>query len=256
MKRLFFLPVLLFCLFLSSPAESSPFSVGVSAGTLGLGADVGFQWNNFLKTRLNANILPISSLNFGLEDKLGLDDVSLPAEKMNIDIDTTHYTLGLLLDVHPFMGSFRLSGGLYYINLNLDVTGAPRGNEIRYGNQTFNSRDFGSLKGELSWSRFAPYLGLGWGTDRGEDTDFFIDFNLGVMRLSNPRLKVGATGPIALGLMYDSGGSLVSASSVAGGAEAYQRYLNKQAQVEKEFRDLRKYLYWYPVVSLGFTLRF
>ncbi|MDR2051725.1 MAG: hypothetical protein LBQ63_08155 [Deltaproteobacteria bacterium] len=260
MKRLFFCPVLLFCLFLSAPAGGTPLSVGISAGTLGLGADVGFQINNFLKTRLNANILPLSSLNLGLKDKLGLDSGNLPpgVEELDIDIDTTHYTLGLLLDVHPFGGSFRLSGGIYYINLNLEVTGTPRNSsDIRYGDHTFSSRDFGSLNGEVSWSRFAPYIGLGWGTDQGEDTDFSLDFNLGLLHLSNPRLEIGASGPISRGLMYDPGSNnLVSASSVPGGSEAYRSYLEKQAEVKEEFHDLRKYLHWYPVVSLGFTLRF
>lgn len=222
MKRNRFLKLVLICVFclgFATPVQAGRIFAGVGAGTLGIGADVGYQFSNWLKFRINANYLPV-------DVDLDFDDVDYNAEFRNL-------TAGFLVDLHPFMGDFRISVGAYYRDQNIDLSATPKGS-IEIGNNSYTAAQVGSLKAEIEWDKFAPYVGLGWGMGSGTDMDFSIDFNLGAMYMSGVKVKYWMTGPAA-------------------SMGTYQDDIRREAESIKDDIDKWK---WYPVVSLFLSFRF
>lgn len=218
--------ICVFCLGLATPAQAGRFFGGLGAGTLGVGADVGYQFSNLIKFRINANYLPV--------------DVSMNIDHIDYDAEFKNFTAGFLLDVHPFMGNFRITAGAYYRDQSIDLDAKPKyGRTI--GGQYFTREQIGTLKAEATWDKFAPYLGIGWGMGSGTDMDFSIDFNLGAMYMSGLSIDYWMTG---------------TAAQAAIGTSQYQQYIasiDREAQKVKDDIDDFK---WYPVVSIFFSFRF
>lgn len=222
-SRLFI--TLFLVLSLSSPAFAGNFFAGVQGGTLGIGAEAGYQAFDWLKFRLNANYLPI--------------DFRTKIEEIKYDIDIENLTVGALLDIHPFLGNFRISAGYYYTDFDITLKARPSGS-IEIGDNEYDARDVGKLHGSVSWDKWSPYFGIGWGTDRGSRSDFTFDASLGVMRLTGTKIKYGADGPI---------------SSLENHPD-YQALMNDiDKEADKIKKDVDDYG-WYPVITLGFTYKF
>ena len=52
-----------------------------------------------------------------------------------------------------------------------------------------------SVNGTLKFNRFAPYLGIGWDTTFGEEDNWGLTFDLGVIYCGSPKLSFAAEGP-------------------------------------------------------------
>lgn len=219
--------ICIFCLGLATPAHAGRIFGGVGAGTLGIGADVGYQFSNWLKFRINANYLP-------LDASIDIDDIDYSVELKNI-------TAGFLIDLHPFMGNFRISAGAYYRDQSVDFEAKPKDSMVEFGGYNFYSSDIGTLRAEAEWDKFAPYVGIGWGIGSGTDMDFSIDFNLGAMYMKGFSISYWATGPAAQWVAGDAG---------------YQDYINAVDREAKNIKDDVDKWKWYPVVSLFLSFRF
>lgn len=270
-----FSPLILLGLFfaMALPALATPFSLGLNVGSLGWGFDAGYRFNDMFKLRGNINFFPTSFVENALERSLEpASKASGVADELDTAVEFRNFTAGLLLDVHPFMGKFRVSAGLYYADLGLKLTGQSRNpyRKVSFGDADFDVGDMGRLEGEVSFNKLAPYLGIGWGTGAGKGTNFFFDLNIGAMYFSNPKAEVRTTGNISRGSItlptglpfYPSGmsaGDIVSVNDpnlpqpVRDMYSEYQRELN---DTNDSLRKVRNYLHWYPVFSLGFTFRF
>lgn len=147
---------------LNSVAESQNFASawGVSGqiGTLGLGINVAHAlYSDYLDIRGQYNYLAYSPTIDGNQFKMNFG------------------TAGLLLDYKPFGGVFRLTGGMYYDNRSLSVSG----NNIDLGDGVTAS---GSAS--LNYPTISPYLGIGFGSYANSSVDkkgFLIAFDAGVM---------------------------------------------------------------------------
>lgn len=222
-KRFFtLLCICLFVLVMGGQAQAGRFFAGGGLGTLGYGGDIGYQWSNWLKFRLNVNHLSFS-----------YDDLEL--EKIDYDTEFSNLTAGLLVDFHPFFGEFRISAGVYYRDLAFDIEAKPK-KSIKIGHHTYNPSEFGRVDGEFTWDKFAPYLGVGWGLGSGTDMDFSIDINLGVMYLSGIDIDYKLT---------NYTGSLSD--------DEYRRDMDREAEKLKD--KLEKYRF-YPVLSVFLSFRF
>jgi hypothetical protein len=221
------LALFFFCLSLPLSASATPFFVGVDAGTLGLGGEVGFHATNWLKFRLNVNYLPY--------------DLSKKIDGVKYDLEYSNLTAGALVDLHPFMGYFSVSAGLYYRDMGIDLSATPH-RSLEIGNNSYRPDQIGKLKADASWDRFAPYLGIGWGTGRGTETDISFDFSLGIMSLSGLKVDYRATGPIA-----------DPSSQSQADYEKYKRDMDREAG---EVKDSLGRLKLFPVVSLGLSIKF
>jgi len=196
-------------------------SLGVKVGTLGPGAEAAIALSDFLGIRFGANYLP-------LEYEGTFDDV-------DYDVDLTLRSVSALIDVHPFKGAFRISGGVVYNGNELESEATPT-SPIEIGDVTYltPATQVGTLKGEVDFDDIAPYLGLGWDTSFGKEGAFGFIADLGVMYQGSPEVELTANGTLA-------------------GNPAFQAELAKE---EKNIQDDLDDFKFYPVISVGFSYRF
>jgi len=196
------------------------------AGTLGIGGGIAASITDSINVRGEYTALGVSPSNISTDDVTYKPDLDLRAG-------------ALLLDWHPFSGTFRLTGGLVANGNQLKVKGEPTaGSTYTVNGVTYTSAQIGSLDGKVDFSSTAPYLGVGWGNALDKAGHFTFLADIGVMFQGSPKVKLNA-----------SCGSAVSASQCA------QIAGNVAAEEKKLEDEVSDYKYW-PVLSLGVGYRF
>lgn len=137
----------------------------------------------------------------------------------------------LLADWHPYASGFRLSGGLAYSNQRFAGAARLGAGTINTNGLNYSSAQIGSLDGRVTFSRASPYLGVGWGLTPRTRSRLYFSADLGVMYQRPSAMLMGSCG------------SAMPASLCAHAEEA-------------EFREAADDLRLYPVISVGFGLRF
>ena len=137
----------------------------------------------------------------------------------------------LLADWHPYASGFRLSGGLLYNNQRFSGAAQPGGGTININGMPYSS--LGMLDGRQTFSKASPYLGVGWGLTPRPGSRLYFSADFGVMYQRPSAMLTGACGPA------------LSASACT------QLHTD-----ETEFREGADDLRLYPVISVGFGLRF
>jgi hypothetical protein len=140
----------------------------------------------------------------------------------------------LLADWHPYATGFRLSGGLAYSNQRFAGAARLGAGTININGTHYSSAQVGSLDGRVTFSRASPYLGVGWGLTPRTRSRLYFSADLGVMYQRPSAVLTGNCGPA------------LPASLCAHDMRAE----------EAEFRDAADDLRLYPVISVGFGLRF
>ena len=136
----------------------------------------------------------------------------------------------LLADWHPYASGFRLSGGLLYNNQRFTGTAQSSG-RMNVNGMAYSS--VGLLDGRMAVSRTTPYLGVGWGFTPRTGSRLYFSADLGVM--------------------YQRPSAMLSGACVPGLSASACSQLQ---QDETEFREGTDDLRLYPVISVGFGLRF
>jgi hypothetical protein len=197
--------------------SGSGVGVTVKVGTLGMGGDVTLGLNRYLGLRAEVN-------GFQWETTRDQDEGRIYA-------DFEWLTAGLLLDVHPFGGGFRLSGGGLLnknrLHIRADLTKAVDLNGEEYW--------LDDLQGEATFNDVAPYVGIGYGNAAGKDDRWQFACDFGVLFQGSP--KIGAT---------------ATASDPALQEQVDEGLAYEVAQIQD---DANRYKY-YPVIALGLSFRF
>ncbi|MHA6722195.1 hypothetical protein [Sphingomonas sp. RS2018] len=149
-------------------------SAAVTAGTLGIGPEVGVRFSDHVGIRASA-----SFLSFGAD----------------FDSDENTYRGGLhlksygaMIDVHPFGGAFRLSAGARINRNRVDVRLQPGASTtIEIGDNVYTAAQVGTLTGGADVKKFAPALTLGWGGSKRKG--FFFATEAGVLFQGSARLR-------------------------------------------------------------------
>ena len=143
-------------------------ALGPKFGTTGLGLELTFGVNPYLNLRSGFNY---GSFTWGQE--LG---------NVDYDVDVTMTSVPLLLDVHPFGGHFRLTGGLYLQpGTKADIEATPT-EPTQIGSHTYNPDTIGTLNGKIEVdSALTPYVGFGFGNTVGEDQLLTLTLDVGVI---------------------------------------------------------------------------
>ena len=213
-------------------------TIGLRASTLGAGVELEYPINHFIRGRLLYNRLDVD-----FEQKLS-------GIEYDVDLDLQSY--GLILDLHPFAGSLRLSAGAM-MNDNSIAASA-----MTTGDRTVNigGRDYaGSLSVDAVFDDFSPYAGIGWGG--GKRRGWRYHFDIGALYQRNPELKFsGMAGTAGTRCSFT-----VSASGMAAVSTSCPSPLRGtlQENLETEFNELKddaRGFKWYPVISLGLEYRF
>jgi hypothetical protein len=208
---------------------------------------------NFMATNSRSDLAvvgKIGSLGLGAELDLGLTD-SLGARigfnafnyKYNTTSSTVNYdfklqlqTVSALADWYPFEGSFRTSAGLMYNNNKVSLAGLPTGGTYTINGTTYSSTEVGSLQGDMSFNKVAPYIGIGWGNPAAKDKGWGMTSDIGVLFQGNPKTSLVAT----------------CGTAIAGTGICTQLQSDAAAENTKLQNDLRNFKWW-PVVSVGIS---
>ena len=201
-------------LLVTGGAAADGFGLGVKAGTLGFGVEGTFGLSESVNLRAGVNSYSVTG-----------DET---ASDIRYDGKLELRTLALLLDWHPFAGTFRLTAGLMKNDNALRLTATPTASQT-IGGTSYTPADIGTLSGDVTFKSTAPYAGIGWGNAarRGR---FGGVFEIGAMFQGKPKVSLRASG------------GLVS-----------QADLNAEAQEAQTDLDDFKI---YPVISLGLSFRF
>lgn len=241
--------------------ESQNISVGAQLGGvagIGIGANVKYKIDDQFGVRVGFDMFSVS-------------DVEIEDEEVTYNFDATVQDIHLLMDWHPWKGSFRTSGGLIINNSELDgelTPTAASGQEITFD---FEGRDpliykldeLGSVSTIADFDPVAPYIGIGWDTSFGKDKGWGFTFDLGVI----------FQGSMQTDYRINFGNSLDIAKETAGMAEGPAKdqliadittkrneitnELGKE--IDKEMITLQEELDKYeilPYVSVGFNYKF
>ncbi|MDJ0275802.1 hypothetical protein QLH51_03145 [Sphingomonas sp. 2R-10] len=134
----------------TGPADADPsstVSVALSAGSLGIGPEVGFRFSDHVGIRGSANFLNVSG--------------SFESDDADYDGSIKLKSFGGMVDVYPFGGNFRLSGGAR-INRNAVVVSATPNGAATLGNNDYTAAQIGTLNGRAEPNKISPALTLGW----------------------------------------------------------------------------------------------
>lgn len=150
---------------LASPAfAEGGISLAVSGGSLGVGPAVGFRASRLFGVHGDATFLSLSH-HFQSGD-------------LDYDGHLKLRSAGAMLDIFPFGGGFRVSGGARYNGNTARAMAMPTGN-ASVGGQTFTPAQIGTLSGHGDLRKFSPAATLGWGGKPGRG--FLIGFEAGAL---------------------------------------------------------------------------
>jgi len=197
------------------------YDVGLRAGTLGAGVDISTPINEKLTVRFNIN-----SFNYSRTEEI---------DGINYDGDLKLLTAGALLDYFPFESTFRLSAGAYYNNNKFTGTAKPLGPiTININGRDYTEADVGRLDTKITFNKFAPYLGFGWGSNANKK-GFGFSFDIGAMYHGTPKTDL----------------------NVVINNKNLENQINEDVEAEKRSLEdeISKYKF-YPVVMIGVNYTF
>lgn len=208
----------------------------VTVGTQGLGMDVGYSFNKYLKLRVRGTML-----SYDHNDTW--NDMEMKARFKSS-------SCGLILDVHPFGGSFRLSAGLNAAPLRVEADGnldadIPQG---RYylGEYEVKTADVGSIRGRYKWDTVQPYFGFGWSCSSKSEHAWFFTADIGVNIIGKGKLSVGYSGDVQYRSMYGGDWKPMDSSTL-------EDIIRDEGDAFFEIADK---IVVYPVIHLGVGCRF
>ena len=224
--------------------EGASFGVSVEASTLGAGLSLGIP----LGERFNVRGV-YHGFTYDLDD---IEDDSGATYEGELELNSA----GLLFDVHPFKGAFRLTVGFASNGNQINMTGvASPGATYEVGNCTYESDPSDPLRidGTVEFESAAPYLGLGWGGNMNSAPGFFMTFDLGVLMSGSPDTNLRGRGSAR----NTNAGQIVQCGpttyqDVSGTPEFQQAVQDAEDEVNEETKN---YELW-PNVALGIGWRF
>ncbi|MGE5499037.1 MAG: hypothetical protein ACM3Q2_13230 [Syntrophothermus sp.] len=216
MKKFFFFMFTSLAL-LSVRSSAQDYAVSVKAGTLGFQLEAWRSFGPSFNVHLGGSFF---SYKYD-QPKDTKEDYTLSA-----DLKLSSFTL--LADYLPFeSSSFRLSTGIIYNNNKPNVVAVPTINKV-IGGDVYNASNLGNMGVDLSFTKIAPYLGIGFGRAASGSGLGFL-FDIGAFYQGPPKVKLSADG-------------LLSPSASP-----------EQAKIVENNLDWFKF---YPVVSFGLSYKF
>lgn len=196
-------------------------------GTLGVGLEVGYDFNPYFTLRGRANWI-------GVDFDKDRQDINYQAKAENVNG-------GLLLDYRPWAGSFHLSAGLLVSNLNARAEGSTHDQRFTLGGNTFVANGTVDVRGKYTWNKVQPYVGLGWSTPPSSESSWYVSADIGIAFLGSGKLKTSSSGKIT-----DVEGNPVNNTIVD----------ESMRQEAADVLEVCDHLRVYPVVQIGVGYRF
>ncbi|MBO7509375.1 MAG: hypothetical protein J6T57_03830 [Alphaproteobacteria bacterium] len=236
------------------------FGGGLSA-TSGLNGFVGYankDFDSFWWKRIGvrfdfASTKPIDSSINSASDKATKDNDVEIGDVIIKDLDIRAHHIAAMVDFYPFgntwfLGGWRLSGGYYAGNLDLNAnitTKDGSNNEFELNDQMYKYIDVPvNASASANWKYHGPYVGTGF--DFGLFWGIKIYADVGVVftnRVADPSMNVPTEG------LHEWDGSTWVV------ADEERLETNKTAALNEIQKDLDK-LKYFPIIKVGFMYRF
>lgn len=184
-------------------------------GTLGLGLEAGRPLAEKWALRFGANAYS--------------GDVDVNGSNIDYEANFDLRNAGFTVDWHPTSGAFRVSAGGFYNGAEVSVTARVHSGSVEINNTSYASSEIGSLSGDITFKRFAPYIGVGFGNVTRKGFAYSID--LGAFYQRTRQVNLAATC-----------GTTVRCNQLQADVRAEQTQLRE---------DLDDYRLW-PVIQAGF----
>lgn len=198
--------------------KSGRFRIGLTAGTLGIGPEIGYRANRTIGVRANATFLSFSH--------------SVKSNNVRYDGKANLKSGGVMLDLHPFGGGFFLSAGAR-INGNAGRLRATPQSTTTIGAIAYTPAQIGTISGRAEVKNVAPQLTLGYGG--GLHRGLSVNVEAGALFQGAVRVRD-----------YSSNGTLANDPRFI--AELEKERLNTQRKVD----DYKVY----PILQIGLKYRF
>jgi hypothetical protein len=190
--------------------------VALRMGSTGAGIEYGREVRSNLSVRGGFGMLPAQNVEFTIED-----------ESVDLDIaaGVSMQTFHLMVDYAPVAPWMRLSAGMIYNTLAVDVQGAPVSN-YTFGARTFTPSQIGTVAADVEYARkVSPYVGIGLG---------------------------GLTSGRRVGVILDAGIAFTGSMAVDFRSTGMLEPMAEQEALIQEALDGIKI---FPAISLGFAIR-
>jgi hypothetical protein len=164
-----------------SPAR---FALSADFGTLGYGASTWYTFTPYLSASAGYNILSYTVDDIEVEDS-GI---------YSADLDMKN--LPILLNYHPFKGTFRLFAGGILADNKIDITGTLQNGIYEINDVTYTAAQIGTPRGRVTISDgFKGLVGLGWSkSPSAQGWGGF--FEIGVIFNGAPTASLEIDGPL------------------------------------------------------------
>ncbi|HMP74432.1 MAG TPA: hypothetical protein PKE55_14335, partial [Kiritimatiellia bacterium] len=155
-------------------------ALGLTAGTLGVGAEATVYIQPWLNLRAGYTLLKV--------------DFNQRPDSVKYIVDVDIGTPLLALDFLPFEArNFRISAGLALMDDGFSVRSTPQGNR-RIGENTYTPEQMGTISGDIDYGTIAPYVGIGYGNPVRPDNAVSFAIQAGVLFISPELSTLQATG--------------------------------------------------------------
>lgn len=201
-----------------TPVLAQKVGASFHGGTLGIGARVATPLGSRINLRGGIDFQPI-----GFE---------VTVEDVEFNIELPSPTVTVVVDLYPSESSFRLSAGVLYFGRAAGLKGVLTG-DVEFGDSIYTPAQVGTVSSSLGTSRFAPFLGIGWGNTVRPDFGFVLD--LGIAYHGTPQLSFEATGPISSDTQF---------------------MMDLDAEAESANEDIPSAASVYPILNLGLSYGF
>ncbi|HEX5537621.1 MAG TPA: hypothetical protein VFX27_10535 [Sphingobium sp.] len=153
MTRVFVILAALGAATIASPAladDDARLSVGITGGTLGIGPEIGYRLSKNFGVRANASFLSISH--------------NIDSDNITYDGKVKLQSGGAMVDVYPFGGGFRVSGGVRINGNKARGIGTPTGGTFDINGTSYDATTLvTSVRADTDIEDVAPALTLGYG---------------------------------------------------------------------------------------------
>lgn len=224
-------------------------TIAPDIGTLGLGIQVGYEFNKYFKIRAHYGSGKISHTGT-------FENAPYHASIKN------NNNVGVFFDWHPRGSQFHVTAGLIRMDPRVKITAKYRAESSGATYGLVRTKDYLVLSDfEMSgdWDNdVMPYLGFGWSTDGGQARTLFFTIDIGIAYLGegnynknpqvlgrNPMLleRPDANSPWTLSHDFDTASTLLELDkNIRDGLDKIATFLND--------------MYVYPVIQFGGGIRF
>lgn len=205
-------------------------SLGVQAGSMGVGVNLSQPINRYFNLRFNVN-----GFYYNYENKI---------REIKYKANFNWLNFGLLADYHPFSNGFYLTGGAYYNDNAITLKSDIENQTIQIGDIIFDTSYLGKngLSGKLQFNKVNPYVGIGYASNNMSARGFTLVGEVGVLFTGTPKLTYNV----------ECNNNIAGIDITAICNQLKEATATEKDKIYNKFKNITVY----PVIYLGFAYKF